>query len=54
MFTDIWNCLNKSYEYTEACVSLMEAKLSLRGYELPPSPGKNDQIFQAAENLAGD
>ena len=32
-FNEIENCFNSSLKVTEICVSLMEAKLALRGYE---------------------
>lgn len=36
VFGDLQKCLNQSYELADACVSIIEAKLSLKGYE--PSP----------------
>ena len=41
VFEDFQKCLNKSYEYTEACVSLLEGKLALRGYQ-PISTDKSE------------
>jgi len=52
IFEDFRKCLDTSYEYTEACVSLMEVQLQRRGYK-PLSNMKTEDTDAVLTNMCG-